>query len=68
MLICAALMALGGLIAWLTVRDPRPGVVAASPRCTVNCGVSAPPLEPREREGGGQVPRGGTGPDAGRDG
>ena len=47
-LICAASMAGGGLLAWATVRNPRPDAVpAAQPRCTVNCGMSAPPLEPR---------------------
>jgi EmrB/QacA subfamily drug resistance transporter len=62
--ICAALMALGGVIAWLTVRDPRPGVPCASPRCTVNCAVPAPPLEPRTRP----APRAGEGPVGGREG
>ena len=50
-ILCAAVMAAGGLVAWLTVRTPRTtGVVAptATPQCTVNCGMLSPPLEPRD--------------------
>jgi MFS family permease len=46
MAICAAVMAAGGVLAWFTVREPEPG--APCPRCRVNCGVPAPPLEPRD--------------------
>ncbi|MFF5566277.1 MFS transporter [Streptomyces sp. NPDC012623] len=86
---CAGVLVLGALIAWSTVRTPRPaagpvaeraevaeqeaaGVPAAEvaveagrPECRFNCGLAAPPLEPRAsggaggaREAGG---RGGTG-------
>ncbi len=48
MVICAALMAAGGLLAWFTVREPAPGVPCARPRCRVSCAVQAPPLEPRD--------------------
>jgi EmrB/QacA subfamily drug resistance transporter len=44
-LICAASMAAGGVLAWLTVREPAAEEPRAQPRCTVNCGVQAPPLE-----------------------
>ncbi|MDI5973834.1 MFS transporter [Streptomyces sp. SL13] len=50
-ILCAALMAAGGGVAWLTVRSPHPGPAAAAPQCTVNCGMQAPPLEPRDRGG-----------------
>ena len=49
-LICACVMAAGGIVAWLAVRDPRPGKLRAKPACTVNCGLSAPPLEPRTHQ------------------
>ncbi len=48
--ICAVVMALGGLLAWLTVRDPHAVHPGARPRCTVNCGIGGPPLESRSGE------------------
>ncbi|HET6855715.1 MAG TPA: MFS transporter [Streptomyces sp.] len=44
---CAGVLVLGALIAWLTVRNPRPG--ACVPRCRTNCAVAAPPLEEPDR-------------------
>ncbi|MEN8649542.1 MFS transporter [Streptomyces sp. 21So2-11] len=44
---CAGVLVLGALIAWLTVRNPRPG--ACVPRSRVNCAVAAPPLEEPDR-------------------
>ncbi len=55
MLICAGVMAAGGVLAWVTVRNPHPDTVGPRPQCTVNCGMNAPPLEPREA--GGQTGR-----------
>ncbi len=62
MVVCAVVMALGGLLARAAVRDPAPDRTAARPRCTVHCGVQAPPLE----SGAGEPPArpgtaGGTG-------
>ncbi len=47
--ICAVVMACGGVLAWLAVRNPEPERKPAGrlPQCTVNCGMQAPPLEPR---------------------
>jgi MFS family permease len=50
-LICAAVMAAGGLLAWLTVRNPSPQRVAARPECSVHCAVQSPPLDPGEARG-----------------
>lgn len=50
---CAGLMVLGSVIAWVTVRTPpvvRKG--KARPECTVHCNVAAPPLEPVRDENG----------------
>ncbi|WP_246574387.1 MFS transporter [Streptomyces genisteinicus] len=46
--LCAAVLVAGSLIAWATVRRPSPAEEAdrCHPECRVNCGVSAPPLEP----------------------
>ncbi|OKK24360.1 MFS transporter [Streptomyces sp. CB02488] len=44
---CAGLLVVGAAIAWATVRTPHAAVQeTARPECTVNCGVTAPPLEP----------------------
>ncbi|WP_405404054.1 MFS transporter [Streptomyces sp. NBC_01104] len=44
---CAGLLAAGAVIAWATVRTPPAAVQdTARPECTVNCGVTSPPLEP----------------------
>ncbi len=51
MIICAASMAAGGVLAWLTVRTPAADGPRATPQCTVNCGMQSPPLEPHERDG-----------------
>ncbi|MBT2507550.1 DHA2 family efflux MFS transporter permease subunit [Streptomyces sp. ISL-98] len=50
---CAALLVLGAVIAWATVRVPEPEVECEVPECKVHCGVTAPPLE---RAGGGPRP------------
>ncbi|TXS57791.1 MFS transporter [Streptomyces sp. t39] len=55
--LCAGVLVAGSLIAWATVRRPTPAEEArrCHPECRVNCGVSAPPLEPpvvRERSPG----------------
>ncbi|GAA1910096.1 MFS transporter [Streptantibioticus ferralitis] len=44
--ICAVVMAAGGVLAWFTVREPRLAVPCAHPQCSVYCGVQAPPLDP----------------------
>ncbi|GLZ76014.1 MFS transporter [Actinorhabdospora filicis] len=45
-IICAVLLGLGALVAWLTVRDPaRP----AAPDNRMHCSVSAPPLQAGSR-------------------
>lgn len=53
MVVCAGLMAVGGLVAWATVPGrllPRGrGREAPRSECPVHCGVSAPPLEPGRR-------------------
>lgn len=49
---CAGLLVLGALIAWATVRTPPAAVKeTAQPECTVNCGVTSPPLEPAPETG-----------------
>ncbi|MEU1627681.1 MFS transporter [Streptomyces sp. NPDC020096] len=45
-IICAVVMAAGGVLAWFTVRGPRLGAPCARPQCSVYCGVPAPPLDP----------------------
>jgi EmrB/QacA subfamily drug resistance transporter len=51
MLICAALLAAGGVLAWLTIRndvlvdEPAPAPPKAHPQCRTHCAVGAPPLE-----------------------
>ncbi|WP_299530026.1 MFS transporter [uncultured Streptomyces sp.] len=59
--ICAALLVLGALIAWWTVRTPTAEPERA-PVCTVHCGVTSPPLEPSGRAAPGTVGEAGTGP------
>ncbi|MGR8009280.1 MFS transporter [Streptomyces hypolithicus] len=54
---CAGVLVLGSVIAWLTVRSPRPG--GCVPEGRVNCPLSAPPLE---EPGRGDAGRGDTGP------
>lgn len=54
--LCAAILLLGALIAWLTVRpEVLRGAEAGAeehchPECAFHCGVSAPPLDPGEAE------------------
>ncbi|KPC62897.1 MFS transporter [Streptomyces chattanoogensis] len=58
MLLCAVILLVGALIAWLTVRPdvlrpaepevPQP----CHPECRYHCGVSAPPLDPGESGSG----------------
>ncbi|MFI2371946.1 MFS transporter [Streptomyces sp. NPDC018833] len=43
---CAGVLVAGAVIAWATVRTPPPAE-RSHPECRINCGVSAPPLEPR---------------------
>ncbi|MBT2368088.1 MFS transporter [Streptomyces sp. ISL-10] len=43
---CAGVLVAGAVIAWATVRTP-PLAERSHPECRINCGVSAPPLEPR---------------------
>ncbi|ANW19479.1 MFS transporter [Streptomyces clavuligerus] len=45
---CAAILVLGALIAFATVRRPAPTCV--HPECRYNCGVGAPPLETGEAD------------------
>uniref|UniRef100_UPI000AD66D82 MFS transporter n=1 Tax=Streptomyces niveus TaxID=193462 RepID=UPI000AD66D82 len=59
---CAGVLVLGSLIAWALVRTPaavdKTAEAAPSlPQCKVNCGLSAPPLEPRavRKELGGEA-------------
>ncbi|MEU5404114.1 MFS transporter [Streptomyces sp. NPDC005963] len=49
---CAGVLVLGAIIAFATVRRPAPAPdgTEARPECRVNCGVGAPPLEPRAAE------------------
>ncbi|WP_308288858.1 MFS transporter [Streptomyces humicola] len=52
MVICAAVLAAGGGLAWLTVRGgrpaPEPEHPVAEPQCVWSCGAPAPPLDPGE--------------------
>ncbi|MEV4334936.1 MFS transporter [Streptomyces sp. NPDC049597] len=43
---CAGVLVAGAVIAWATVRAPAPTEEHTQPECRMNCGVSAPPLEP----------------------
>ncbi|MFE3017144.1 MFS transporter [Streptomyces sp. NPDC059256] len=49
---CAGVLVLGALIAVVMVRRPAPTPdgTEVRPECRVNCGVGAPPLEPRAAE------------------
>ncbi|TDC23368.1 DHA2 family efflux MFS transporter permease subunit [Streptomyces sp. 8K308] len=60
MLICAGLMAAGGLLTLATVPARLPleeGEPAATPECTRHCAVNAPPLEPDRGDGDGKDSR-----------
>ena len=52
MVICAAVLAAGGGLAWLTVRGgrqaPEPEHPVAEPECRWSCGAPVPPLDPGE--------------------
>ncbi|MGW0703786.1 MFS transporter [Streptomyces sp. NPDC002867] len=47
---CAGVLVAGAVIAWATVRAPAPAEEHTHPECRMNCGVSAPPLEPSREE------------------
>lgn len=65
MIICAVLFFAGGVLSWLTIRSPLAGA-AAPPDQTptdapsavrrLHCGVGAPPLTARDRDGSGPPP------------
>ncbi|WP_327358632.1 MFS transporter [Streptomyces sp. NBC_01304] len=57
--LCAGLLALGAVIAWLTVRKAAPE--EARPQCRTHCAVAAPPLE-QGTAGLGKDGRGTAGP------
>uniref|UniRef100_J1S5R3 Transmembrane efflux protein n=1 Tax=Streptomyces auratus AGR0001 TaxID=1160718 RepID=J1S5R3_9ACTN len=72
--LCAGILVVGALIAWLTVRAPALRAAEPAPaerchpECVYHCGVSAPPLDPgearaleAERPPGGEAPAGGGG-------
>jgi len=48
----AALVACGAVLSFFTIRDDalRAAPAAAKPKCTINCAVGAPPLEPGPQE------------------
>ncbi|MGD3105538.1 MFS transporter [Streptomyces sp. YGL11-2] len=58
MLLCALVLLLGALTAWLTVRsDVLQAPEPCHAECTYHCGVSSPPLDPGEANPGqGQPP------------
>lgn len=45
--LCAGVLVVGAVIAFVTVRTPLLKTAPSTPECRVNCGLSAPPLEPR---------------------
>ncbi|MEO3841376.1 MFS transporter [Streptomyces sp. CNZ287] len=45
LLICAALLAGGAVLSWLTIRSPKKPAVPAEPPCHVHCAVAGPPLQ-----------------------
>ncbi|MDQ1009447.1 EmrB/QacA subfamily drug resistance transporter [Streptomyces sp. V4I23] len=47
---CAGVLVAGAVIAWAMVRAPAPAEEHTHPECRMNCGVSAPPLEPSREE------------------
>ncbi|NWF27198.1 MFS transporter [Streptomyces sp. PKU-EA00015] len=47
---CAVVLVAGAVIAWAMVRAPAPAEEHTHPECRMNCGVSAPPLEPTRAE------------------
>ncbi|WP_246281791.1 MFS transporter [Fodinicola acaciae] len=49
MLIAAALLLVGAVLTFFTVRDDALRPKVATPECTFNCGIGAPPLEPGTR-------------------
>ncbi|MEO3824193.1 MFS transporter [Actinomadura sp. B10D3] len=66
MVTCAALLAAGAVLTFLTVNDDAlrtPTGEAVEPECRRHCGVGAPPLQP-EREAIPAAPPGGPAPDA----
>ncbi|BDM73696.1 hypothetical protein HEK616_71830 [Streptomyces nigrescens] len=69
--LCAAVLLVGALIAWLTVRPaPRPATPPTKepchPECTYHCGVASPPLDPGDTPH--QPPPTSTPPPTGGDG
>ncbi len=65
MIICAVLFFAGGIISWSTIRAPLSGDTstpvpsttdAPGPVGRLHCGVGAPPLTARERDGSGTTP------------
>ncbi|MFF2524167.1 MFS transporter [Streptomyces liangshanensis] len=73
--VCAGILVVGSLVAFLTVRTPQAPTGAPAeheqPECKVHCGLSSPPLEPvrgvdlRHREGEGEGEAGAGGAAAG---
>ncbi|MBM4794987.1 MFS transporter [Streptomyces sioyaensis] len=71
--LCAGILVVGGLIAWLTVRTPALRAAEPAPaerchpECVYHCGVSAPPLDPGEARAleAERPPAGGEGPPGG---
>ncbi|GAA3979354.1 MFS transporter [Actinomadura viridis] len=63
--VCAALLAAGAVLSFLTVSDDALSSVPEEfePQCRTHCAVGAPPLEPDGEAGGGTEPR----PDARRE-